>query len=155
MVPCFYQSNVFIERNLQVWRLQKCIPLVGCKNHTYLCGTANYPSHVNQYRAENGNLRKSGSTFHHGTVFASIQCLYQKETIGMESAKMHSSCQCKNRTYLCWTANYPVSCEPVSGREWKFGVIRVYLSPWYSVCTKAMFISKGSYRYVESKNAFF
>ena len=68
----------------------------------------------------------------------------------MESPKMHSSHQCKNRTYLCGSANYPVSCKPV----WKFEGIRVYLSPWYRVCTKAMFISKGSYMNGQSKHAF-
>ena len=47
-------------------------------------------SHVSQYRAENGNLRNSGSTFRHGTVFAPKQSLYQKEASGMESPKMHS-----------------------------------------------------------------
>ena len=53
-----------------------------CKSVSYLCGTAN--SQVSQYRAENGNLRKSRSTFCHGTVFAPNQCLYQKETTGIE-----------------------------------------------------------------------
>ena len=68
---------------------------------------------------------------------------------------MHSSSQFKNHTYLCGTASYPVTCKPVQGRERKFAEIRVYLSPWYHVCTKAMFISKGNYRYGEFKNAFF
>ena len=72
----------------------------------------------------------------------------------MESPKIHSFRQCKNRTYLCGTANHPVSCKPVWGRERKFGEILVYLSPWYHVSTKAMFILKGSYTYGESKNAF-
>ena len=74
-----------------------------CKNRTCLCWTANYPSHVSQYRAENGNLRKSGSTFRHGTMFAPKQCLYQKEATGIESPKMHSSSRCKNCTYRCGT----------------------------------------------------
>ena len=81
-----------------------------CKNHT---GRHTTSSHVSQYRAENVNLWKSGSTFCHGTVFAPEQCLYQKESTGMESPKMYSSSRCKNRTYLCGTADYPVSCMPV------------------------------------------
>ena len=117
-------------------------------------GTANYQSHVSQYTTEYGNLPKFGSTFRHGTVFALKQCLYQKEATGMESPNMHSSTRCKNQTYLCGTANYPVSYKPVQGRERKFVEIQVYLSPRYRVCTKAMIISKGSYRYGESKNAF-
>ena len=72
------------------------------KNRTFICaGWQTTSSHVSQYRAENGNLRKSGSIFHHGTVFAPKQCLYRKEATGMESPKMHSSNRCKTRTYLC------------------------------------------------------
>ena len=66
---------------------------------------------------------------------------------------MHSSSPCKNHTFLCGTANYPVSFKPVYGRERNIEEIRVDLSPWYRVCTKAMFISNGSYRYREFKNA--
>ena len=282
MVPCLHQRNVYIKKKFQKLTVQKCILLVGakialtsaglqstssnlrqfgaehgnlrksgstfhhgtvftpkqstyqkeaagmenpkmhsstrCKNHTYLCGTEKYQSHVSQYTTEYGNLSKSGCTICHGTVFAPKQYLYQKEAIGMESPKMHSSSQCKNRTCLCWKANYPISCKPAYGRErkfvksrstfhhgtvfapkqcfylneatgmqspkrhsssWcknriclcgtannpvsckpvygrvrKFAEIWVYLSPWYRVCTKALFISKGIYRYGESKNAF-
>ena len=57
-------------------------------------------SHVSQYMAENGNLRKSGSTFYHGTVLAPKQCLYQNEATGMESQKMYSSHRSKNLTLL-------------------------------------------------------
>ena len=177
MVPCLHQSNVYIKRKLQVWRVQKCIPLVGGKTalacvgrKTTLSHVSQYrgengnlqksgstfrhgtvfapkqrlyqkeardmqrpkmhssiyantaltcacrqttPSHVSQYRAENGNLQKSGSAFRHITVFAPKQCLYHKEATGMKSLKMHSSSYCKNRTYLCGTANCPVSCKPV------------------------------------------
>ena len=79
-----------------------------CKSLTYLCRTAKTPSQVSQYRTENGNLRNSGSTFSHGTVFAPKQCLYQKEATGMESPKMYSYSRCKNLTYLCGTANNPI-----------------------------------------------
>ena len=62
---------------------------------------------------------------------------------------MYSSSRCKYRTYLFGTANYAMSSKPVYGREQKFEEILVYLSPWYRFSTKAMFISKGSYRYGE------
>ena len=153
MVPCLHQSNVYLKRKLQVWRVQKCIPLVGAKTALTCTGRQTTPSHVNQYRAENGNFRKSGSTFRRGTVFAPKQCLDQKEAKGMESPKMHSSSRWKNHTYPCGTANYLVSCKAVLGRERKFSEIQVYFTPWYHDCTKTMFISKGSYRYGESKNA--
>ena len=113
MVPCFNQTNVYIKKELQVWRVQKCISLVGAKTELTCAGWPTTPSHVSQLRAENGNLRKSGSTFRPGTVFASKQCLHYKDSTGMESRKMHSSSRCKNRTYLCGMANYPVSCKPV------------------------------------------
>ena len=123
-----------------------------CKNLTYLCGTTKTPSHVSQYRAENRNLRKSGSTFCHGTVFTPKQCLHQKAATHMESPKMCSSGRCNNLTYLCGTANDPITCKSVQSREEKFAEIWVYLLPWYSVCTKAMFMSKRSCGYAESKN---
>ena len=42
----------------------------------------------------------------------------------------------------------------VQCRKWKFGKCRGYQYPWYRVCTKPMFISKGSYGYGKVKNAF-
>ena len=138
MVPCLHQSNVYIKKKLQELTVQKCIPLVGAKIALTSAGLQTTPSHVSQYGPENGNLRKSGSTFHHGTMFAPKQCLYQKEATGMESPKtifapkqclaqkeltgmespkLHASSRCKNHTYLCRTANYPVSCKPAKGRE--------------------------------------
>ena len=97
MVPYLNQSNVCIKRNLQVWRVQNWIPLVCGKPTLTSVRRHTTPSHVSQYKADNGNLRKSGSTFRHGTVFAPKQHLYQKEATGMESQKMHSSSRCKNR----------------------------------------------------------
>ena len=113
MVPCLHQTNVYIKRKPQEWRVHECIALVGAKTALTCARLQTTPSHGCQYRAKNGNLRKSGSTFCHGTVFAPKQWLYQKEATGMESLKMHSSSQCKNRNYLCRTANYSVSCKTV------------------------------------------
>ena len=126
-----------------------------CKNRTYLYGTANYPVSFKPVQGrERKILRKSESTFRHGTVFAPKECFYEEEDTGMESPKMYSSSRCKNRTDLCGMVNYPVPCKPVLSRERKFEEIRVYLSPWYRICTKAMLKSKGSYWYGESVNAF-
>ena len=46
-----------------------------------------------------------------------------------------------------------VICISVSmyGRDF-FAVMKFYLSPWYSVCTKEILISEGSYGYGEPKN---
>ena len=117
MVPCLHQENVYMKRKLQIWRVQKCISLLGAKSALTCAGRQTTRSHVRQNGAENGNFRKSGSTFRHGIVFAPKQCLYEKEAIGMESPKMHSFHQCKNRTYLCGAGNYPVSCKPVYRAE--------------------------------------
>ena len=72
----------------------------------------------------------------------------------MESPKCIAVVSGKKRTYLYGSTNYPVSCREIQGPEWKFAEIRVYLSSWYRVCTKAMFVSKGSYGYGETKNIF-
>ena len=77
-----------------------------------------------------------------------VQCLHQsnvhikRKSWPMESPKIYSSSRYKKCTYLCGSANYPVSCKAVYGRERKFVEIRAYLSPWCSVYTKAMLISK-------------
>ena len=113
MVPCLHQSNVYIKRKLWVWRVQRLIPLVVAQTALTCMGLQTTPSHVRRYRAENGNLRKFGSTFRHSTVFAPQQCFYQKEATGMESPKMYAFSRCKNRTYLCGPANYTISCEAV------------------------------------------
>ena len=66
-VPCLHQSSIYTKMKLQVWRVQKCIPLVGAKTALTITGRQTTPSHVSQYRTENENVRKSGSTFRQGT----------------------------------------------------------------------------------------
>ena len=83
MVPCLHQSNLFIKTKLRVWRVQKCIPLVGAKTTLTCVDLQTTLSHVRLSTAENGNLRKFGSTFCHGTVFAPNHCLYKIEGAGM------------------------------------------------------------------------
>ena len=99
MEPCLHQSNIYIKRKQWVWRVQNCIPLVGGKTSLTCAGLQTTPSQVSQYRAENENLQKSGSTFIHGTVFAPKQCLYEKEATGMECSKMYFSSRCKNLNF--------------------------------------------------------
>ena len=153
MLPCLHHSNLYLKRKLRVWRVQKCIPLVSAKTALTCAGLQTTPSHVRQYWAEKGNLRKFGSTFRHGRMLAPKQCLYQKEAAGMESPKMYSSGRYKNRTYLCGPATYHVSWGGIGSRTEISGSSDIP-SPLYHVCTKAMFISKGSCWYGESKNVF-
>ena len=60
MVPCLHERNAYMKRKLEVWRVLKCIPLVGAKMALTSAGRQTIPSHVSQRRVENGNLRKSG-----------------------------------------------------------------------------------------------
>ena len=83
MVPCLHQSNLFIKTKLRLWRVQKCIPLVGAKTTLTCVDLQTTLSHVKLSTAENGNLRKFGSTICHGTVFAPNHCLYKIEGAGM------------------------------------------------------------------------
>ena len=100
IVPCLHQGNIYIKKKIRVRRDQKCIPLVGAKTPVTREGHQTTPSQVRRYRAENGNLRNLGWTYCHGTVFAPIQYLYQKEATDMERPEMYSTSWCKNPTYL-------------------------------------------------------
>ena len=107
MVPRLHQSNGYIKRKLQVWRCQKCIALVRGKTPPTCAGQQTTPFHGWQDRAENGNMPNFGPTNPHGAVFAPKQGLYQKETTGVESLKMYCP-WCRNRTYQCGAAKYPI-----------------------------------------------
>ena len=146
-----HQSNHYIKRKLGLWRAQKCIPPVGARSALTSADPQNTPTHVRQYRAENGILWKSGVTFPHGAVFAPKESLHHKEARAIESPKMYSPRRCNKRTYLCGYVNYPDSCKAIQGRERNIGEIRGYLSPWCSVGTQAMIISKGIWGYEEPK----
>ena len=70
MVQCLHQSKDYIKRKLEVWRAQKCISLISARSALTCTGPQTTPTHVRQYRAENGILGKSWATFRHGAVFA-------------------------------------------------------------------------------------
>ena len=125
-----------------------------CKNPLTCAGRETTPTQGRRSGAENGNLSKFGRIYRVGTVFAQRQHLYQKGARGMERPEMHSFSRWKYHSYLCLPSNYPVSMEAVKGREWKPARIGEDLSPWYSVCTKAKFISKDSHGYGEIRNVF-
>ena len=86
MVPRFHQCNGFIKRKLPAWRVQKCIALVGADIVLTSARPQTTPCHGGQYRVHGGNLRNFGPTKLHGTAFAPMQWLYQKEATGMESS---------------------------------------------------------------------
>ena len=95
LVPCLHQGNIYITRELGVWRVQKCIPLVGAKTSLTCAGRQTTPSQGRRYRAENGNLRKFGRIHRLGTVCATGQYSYKKTVRGMESSKFYSFSRCK------------------------------------------------------------
>ena len=151
-VPRLHQSNGCIKRKLRAWRVQNCIVLVGADTVLITVWPQSTPFHGGWYGASNGNMRNFGSTNPHSAAFAPKQWLYQKEATGMESPKMDWPTRCRHRTYHCVETNYPISWGVEEGPEWKYAKLRLYQSPWYRVCTKAMVISKGSYGHGESKN---
>ena len=116
MVPCLHYSNGHIKRKLRVWRVQKCNSLLGALTVLSSAGLQSTPLHGGQYRAKNRSLCKFRSTYRHGTAFPQKECSYQKEATGMESPKMYCSSQWKNPTYMCGSANYPISWGAVRGR---------------------------------------
>ena len=90
MVPCLHQRNVYIKSKLRVRRVQKSNPCFGAKSPLHSTGLQTTRFHAVLYRADSTNLRDFGATFRHGTVFAPMQCLHQKEAKGMQSQK----CNC-------------------------------------------------------------
>ena len=113
MVLHLHQRNGYIKRNLQAWRVQKCTAIVGAGNVPTNVGPQTTPFHREQYRAQNGKMRKFEPTNPPCTAYAPNQWLYQKEATGMESSKMYCPSQCRYRTYQCGAANYPVSWRVV------------------------------------------
>ena len=96
--PCLYQGNTYIKRKLRVWRDQKHIPLVSAKIACRCAGRQTNQTQGSRYRAENGNLRKLGWTYRHGTVFAPKQYLYVNKATGMERPEMYFPGRCENLT---------------------------------------------------------
>ena len=135
-----------------MWGTQKCNFLVGAQTVPTVTGRQTTYSHAPPYMANIGNLRQFGASNPQGTVFAPNQCLYQKEATSVKNSIMQFSTRCKNRTFGYGPANYLFSCSAVYGQHWKFTAVRVLQSIRYPVCTKSMFISKGSYGCAEPKN---
>ena len=152
MVPRLHQCNGYSKMKLPAWRVQKCIALVGADTVLTSAGPRTTPCHGGQYRVHGGNLRNFGPTKPHGTAFAPMQWLYQKEATGKESSKTYCTSRCRYRTYKCGATNYPVSWGAVYGPWRKFAKLRASQTPWYRVCNNAMVISKGSYWHGEFKN---
>ena len=146
MVPSLHQNSNYIKQKFQGCRAQKYYPCVGAKGVQTSTLLQITRIHVSPYRADNANFRKFGASYRHSTVFAPKQYLHQKESLVMQSPKILSLGWCKKRTNFYFASNYPHSCIAILDRRCKFPKLRGFLSAWYRVCTKAIFISKGSFR---------
>ena len=122
------------------------------KKGTNHYGSSITRSYVSPYRSLTAYFRNFEASFRHGTVFVPKQYLHQKETLGMQSPKILFLGWCKKGINPNWASKYPHSCIAIRGRQCKFPKFRGFLSPWYRVCTKAIFSSTGSFRDAEPKN---
>ena len=103
------QCNGYIKRKLRAWRGQKFIALVAAETVLTSAGPQTYLFHGGQYTFWNRKMRNFGGTYRHGTAFPQEECSYQKEATGTENPKICCSSLWTNDTYLCGSANYPVS----------------------------------------------
>ena len=69
------RQSLYQKKTTAIETLEIC-STCQCRNPTSCAGPQTSPSHGGQYRAKNGNLRKLGWNYHHGTVFAPRQHLY-------------------------------------------------------------------------------
>ena len=88
----------YLYQKVRKYRAQKCNLSFVAKSPLRSTGLQTTRFHAAQYRADSTNLKESGATFRHGTVFAPMQCLYQKEAKGMLSPKMQFLFRCKQPT---------------------------------------------------------
>ena len=139
-VPYLHQSNLNMKRKLREWRTQKFNPCFGAESPPRSTGQQTTRFLAAPYGTVSANLRKVGTSFHQGTVFAPIQSTYEKEATIMENPKMQSLFWCRKPTSQYTYANCPVSCSAVWDRECKFAESRGFLSPRYRVCTNPIYI---------------
>ena len=87
-VPCLHQCNVYITKVLRVCSAQKCKPCSCAKRPLHSTDLQRTLFHAAPYRADSTNLREFGPSYRQYTVFAQMDCLYQKELEGMQCPKM-------------------------------------------------------------------
>ena len=124
-----------------------------CKNFTDRYVSANYPVSCSAVLGQQWKLLEFPGYLSPWYRVCTNARYILKGSYGCGEPKMQFPIQCKNRTDRYRPANYPVSFSTVLGQQWKFSEFRGYLSPWYHVCTNAMFILKPSYGCGEPKNS--
>ena len=125
--------------------------LFWCRKPTSQYGTANHLISCIAYRAVSVNLRNSGLPF---TV---VPCLHQCNLYMERKLRRWRTQKCKP----CFGAESPLRSTGLQTTGFHASRMvtsvyicetRGYLSPWYRVCTNAIYICKGSYGGGEPKN---
>ena len=123
------------------------------RSSTYQYGAENYPVSWGSVKGLEWKYAKLRAYLSAWCCIITRGIFISKGRYGYGELKNDCSIRCRNSTYKCGAANYPVSCGAVQVREWKYAKLRAYQSPLFRVCTKAMVRLKGSYVYGELKNA--
>ena len=87
MVPPLHQTNVYINRQLWVWRAQNCNRLLGAINALGVTAGLKNPVSYTAYRADIGNLGNFKAVENNGTAFPPKQCSYQKVAVNIEAVE--------------------------------------------------------------------
>ena len=95
-----------MKRKLREWRTQKCNPCFGAESPPRSTRLQTTRFHAAPYGTVSANLRKVGTLFRRGTVFAPIQSTYGREATGMENPKMRSLFWCRKPTSQLQTTRF-------------------------------------------------
>ena len=151
MVPCLHQGNIYTKRKLRVWRADM-----------YSASRCNYPHlpvrAVKIPRLEGGGIGpRTESCVNWDGPIAMVPCLHQGNIYTKRKLRVWRDQKCIPLV----GAITPLTCAgrqntPPRGRRYraqngKLRNFRTDLSSWCRVCTKEIFIPKGSYGYGESR----
>ena len=153
MVPCLHQGNINTKRKLRAWRDQKCIPIVGAITALTYAGRQSTPSRGRRFW-----LRMESCLNWDGPI-AMVPCLHQ----GSINTKRKLRAWSDQKRIPLVGAITALTCAgrqttPSRGRRFwprtETCLNWTDLSPWCRVCTKQIFIPKGSYGHGETRNVF-
>ena len=120
MVACLHQWNVYIKRKLRVWRAQKCNFLVSAITEPTVVGQQTTPCLAAPYGQAIEIFKISG------LPIDMVPCLHQCNVFIVRKLRVWRAKKCnfvvsgKNRTDICESTNYPVSCCAVFGSNKNF-----------------------------------
>ena len=146
MEPCVHQGNIHTKRKLQAWRDQKCIALVGaitpltcaCRQSTLSRGRRFSP--------------RTESCLNWDGPIAVVPCLHQENIHTKRKLRAWRDQKCIPLVSAITPTNC-VGLKNTPSRVRRY-VPRTDLSQLYLVCTKVIFIPKGSYGHGGTRNVF-